>query len=455
MSNLSDLLNGLNVKQSNALGVAGSLMGLAADVSGAAGLLSIASALLGRDKSAELEGALQNIKREIQKVLEGVADTNWRGRWDDINNRLEHIDNAMADPLSVLDSLPDDLTAQPPLSSADRSERVQKCDFALERLRPPDFWHLPSIDPDYYKDAWNGLVSPQVFEGRGEPPPPPPVDVFYDTYILQQYLRAIAIYLLVLRAFFPLEQILQNHGGNIRRHADLLKEVHDTAKAGIVYMAVPFDFPPDGDAIPWGGGSIYNSVPSWTLGLPPAAYYDDSIKYYQPFGAAYMFAGVSAFDKFPPYPDGRYLDASTLVPMAAKIAFASRARWKDVYLAIGLAGVWDIINQLLQFLGEAQLPGRDPGRWWSLREVHSLLTRPIWLHNHSGELSDGTYDAGARIIGRDTIGGLSQLSGLPVRDPQRLLGKVRLSLATALRAAAIRDRVTDLDVWWGLTPPAF
>jgi hypothetical protein len=462
MSNLTDLLNDVHIPNAGAVGVVGSLLGAAADVSGAAGLIDTLVSSF-NDKTAGIDSQLGAIRGALQTLVETVDELNGRTRWDDINRRLGDIDRAFAPAAGVLGSLADDLAASPPLDEAARSQRAATCYSAAYELMQSEHWDLPSTDLAYYQDPWNlDLLQPVFFDSRRAWPPM--MDVFYDVYVLPQYLRAVAIYLLVLRAFYPDEQVRANHADTLIQHMNRLQEVHDASAAGIHHMKVPIV---DGwrNMLPDDGPStqVYEGDPHWTLGQPVSAYRDEAVEYYQPVGAVHVSSGYSASAKFPPYPDGQAI-TTDMQGMVAKVAFATRVRWKDVYLGTRLTDVWDGVNQLRVFLGQPQVGG-DRGRWWSLRELYSMLTYPLWqglgwpttwwqggLEPYG--LSDGSYNDHTEISAKDTLRRLYLLSGLPP-DPAFPGETVTLSLRTGLHATSLREPVEDLVTWWNppIEPP--
>src|SRR5262249_33202174 len=250
---------------------------------------------------------------------------------------------------------------------------------------------------------------------------PPTMQVFYDIYVMPQYVRAVGIYLLVLRAFYPDEQVRANHNDTLAGHARRLQEVHDISAAGIHHMNLPVA---DGtETMMTDDGDTEQAWGFWSLGQPVSAYWDDAVEYYQPIGVVHCYSGYSAFTKFPPWPDGSPIDKYT-PGYFAKAAIATRVRWKDAYIALKLPDVGTAANQIWTFLGETgSLRTGDPGRWWGLREIYSMLTYPFWdgvgwpttwwmPGGLPAGLSDGSYNDHKEISAKDVLRRFYLLSGL-------------------------------------------
>jgi hypothetical protein len=268
---------------------------------------------------------------------------------------------------------------------------------------------------------------------------------------------AIAIYVLVLRAFFPDYDVRSDpvirqalHGA-----ADRLRSVHDTSMSGILHMMVPCNVPPVGDVLTCDDWVPVYVATSWDLGGGPQNYYDDAVQFFQPFGCVHTFSGYSNFGKFPPYPDGRVLqteDPAIGFLFARKIGLATRHRWKATYTGIGLASVWAVMNRLYEITGDATVAGDRGWEGWTGREIRSIVTYPI---THAqvpphGEtawiLNDGTFKAGEPFSFRGVLEGLYQLSGLIGPGAPAV---PEFSLRAGMEAAILREPIQDLMQWWG------
>ena len=155
------------------------------------------------------------------------------------------------------------------------------------------------------------------------------------------------------------------------------------------------------------------------------------------FGAIHTYSGMSATDNYPPIPiptDQSLPLATRSARLYARLALANSARWKDVYIAVGLADLWDIINTTRALTSDSPQSGVNRGRWWSLREIHDLLgeayrdpaetqirgystiARLTWLAMWGdGRSPDGAPLAGAALSWRAA---LTQVTlRIPVPDP--------------------------------------
>jgi hypothetical protein len=290
--------------------------------------------------------------------------------------------------------------------------------------------------------------------------------VYCPNYVMPQLLNAIAIYLEVIRALLPDD--ISQHTNGLQRFRNFLVTNHDKSRDGIRTMGYPdLSDIPDNDERSWTGELIYNArVPAWTMGywdnngqphtLDDGAYYDDRVDYYQPFGAIHIYSGANAYDKFPPIPvdpnnPTRALDSPGFL---IKLALATRARWKDLYQAIGLSVVWDTIEQLGRLTNAAPL-GLDAGRWWTLREIHSIAQRPEKTGAPGARLawlSDGApLSTPTDIKFRDTLVNLYGLYGMPTINSLNPGQPTILSVRAVLDAAMLRAKVPpgQLSKWWG------
>ena len=460
MSNLSDLLEKVGGKSLASLSFAGALMGVLADISGAAGaLMSLASFSQQADQTQSL---LSELRSTLSEVLAELDQVNGRGRWQDISARWDAVDSAFGSANTVLGMLPEDLAHLSELDYAARSQRVFNCGLTVTDLMVPERWALYKDDPQPYRDDWNGPMTPDIRDSAGS--------VFDDRYVLPQLLKAISIYLFVLRTFLPND--VANFSEEIGRFRNFLIDRYVESKGGLRTMSFAF-LDPFYNEFRWTGEPMFNAlVPGgWSYGQTTNAYFDGAVEYYQPFGAVHLYSGLSSFGKFPPRvhdgtTQGAVADVISDPRIGCKLAIPSQARRKDVYRSAGLATLWGAIDDLGRLVGAPSYE-RDEAAWWSVRELSSLHHTPLRIQPRGAPdfltyawISDGTPESGTNAIsGKLLLNSLYDLNGLPTLDP--LTGQpVALSMRKVLERATLRGLISpaDLNVWWGplgqgITPP--
>jgi hypothetical protein len=435
MSNLGDLLNLFGGSNRKSLEAVGSVLGILADVSGAIGAFGDFASFERQDN--ENTALLADIKHSLQDLLDAVDQVNAQLRWGDITGRWGAIDDAFADANTVLDGLPTDLQHLQELDFAARSARISECVHTIELLIVPERWLLFVNDPAYYHDAWNGTMAPDPEDSVGS--------VFSDAYVMPQLLRALSIYLEVIRLLTPDD--LPTHSADLQRFRQALLANYAKSKNDIKTMGyLDAGSSAFADERSWQGTLMFNAATTWDFGSTASAYYDDGVTYYQPFGAVHVSSGVNAFDKFPPAP----APADTGFPsFLVRLALATRSRWKDVHLAAGLSLVWDAIDQLGRLTGLAAI-GNDEARWWTVRELHSVLNVPEKLDNvhELAWLSDGApLSTPAPISTREVLGRYYRLYGIPSADPS-----MPISVRAVITTGTLRQKVqpADLPRWWSV-----
>jgi hypothetical protein len=445
MANLGDLLDLFGGSNLKSLIFVGDVVGVMADLAGAGeaigAVIAVVDDFLGSSgktgKNAQAETLLADIKGALQNLMDAIDQTNGRGRWTDITNRWAQVDDAFTKANAMLDNLPVDMAHLSELDFDARSTRIRECADTVELLIVPERWFLFKDDPAYYHDQWNSKMNPTPEDALG--------NVFNDSYVMPQLLRAISIYLLAISVFTPKD--IANHKEDLGRFRTFLISRHDKSEGGIKTMSYA-EFDAFNNERLWTGKLIFNIATNWDFGHKASAYYDGGIDYYQPFGAVHLFTGINSYDKFPPLPA---LGDPGLGTVNIKLALATRSRWKDVYVSVGLPEVWDCIDQLGRLIGEPPLD-RDEGRWWRAREIHSILHKPLFIDRapEFETLSDGTpLVTTAPISLMDTLTQLYKLYGMPTRDPFTNK-QLPLSLRAVLDTATIRQKVPPekLGDWW-------
>jgi hypothetical protein len=188
--------------------------------------------------------------------------------------------------------------------------------------------------------------------GYGLQAPQPNADgatVFVYAYSLPLYLYAVDIFLAVAGSLDP--NFIANYTNVLRQAAALLRSKHDKILQDGLTPLFPYD---------------------WTQDTPPElnpaqpGYRADGGILVIEYGAVEKFSGYSSIGA------NFRLDRGALV--IADYYFALRKlqlrvlkRMKDVYVAVGLSRVWEVINKLNALVGDPPMP-RPSFVDWSLRE---------------------------------------------------------------------------------------
>src|SRR5271165_3360133 len=118
MSNLGDLLNQVTESNDGAIKLAGNVIGTLADIAGAAGAVgAVVNAVVGLignfiNDDQEILSKLSDIQNQIRSSF-AALDAELRA--ENILNRLNSLDPALAQAQAVIDQLKDDLSKTPPV----------------------------------------------------------------------------------------------------------------------------------------------------------------------------------------------------------------------------------------------------------------------------------------------------------------------------------------------------
>jgi hypothetical protein len=242
------------------------------------------------------------------------------------------------------------------LSESQRAVMDSKTDEVVRTLGDLAFWKRPFFSEVVYSDNWSGSLPPDPSLGPGSL-------VFEYRLTLPAYLESIAIRLIVLLALEG--GIKATRQGEIAQIANQLEEKYNTIVAGIVTIRPPgfldVELPNT-----WMRGTPNSDLP----GSPSAIDIYGAVERYS------TFATVDHWDmRQLPLP-GPGFDTGFL-EFSAKHALGSLARWKKVYVAVGLADVWRILVHLKALAGRPVPPSVDLRSAWSLREVDHVLATQI------------------------------------------------------------------------------
>jgi hypothetical protein len=433
MSNLSDLLKSVAAPNTAAIDVIGNSLGTLADLSG--GVAAVAGAIglfVSQDNKTEAE---------LEK-LQTVLKANFDAIKEDLKaNNILTWENSFAQPVadarSVLQNLPAALSASPPVSNEFKLAQIGICLAAVDQFDFDPKWKKSYLDEVYFDPSndyggWGGPIAPTA-DADGT--------VFTDRYILPLFLRVLSIFVAVAAAYD--QNYRNNYADALRAYTRRLKYVHDISMDGIQIIRLPTidEAALDITRPVFTPEERYLNYTAWTFGFAASTYWwPGAWIYFQFFGVVHSYSGFSSLGNYPPIPKANENSVALAIRAArfyARLAFANRARWKDVYIGVGLADVWDTINTLRKLTSDPPQPAFNPGRWWSLREVYGLLGDAYKDPSASGEVR--AYATIARLTWLVKFG-----DGPAANDP---ITGATLSWRSALSAAMMRTSVPDPGIY--------
>jgi hypothetical protein len=393
-SNLANFLNDIGVKDAKTFQGIGDLIGAVADAAGAAGAISLVVGLF-TNQGDPLQALLDTIQRDFQQLQADLKAQH-------IIERRTNQANAIGPAKAVLDTLDSLVSQQPPLTGPERLEQIQPCITAIEELSPDALWETPFNDQIFWTDAgsymWPILFPPnprhpelgptQIPLDRGYGEQAPTADssavVFNYFYILAAYVEALFIFLAVAASLFP--DFAQRFAEKVLRPViDLLQTRHDTILSGITrlspgqwdrqklldLLSQVFIQSTAGITPLASLASVQGLVRSLTPLVPlPPAFLGSLGGVNIEYGAVETFSGSSSvadykitFQEIEAMPES---DASAF----NKFQIRLEKKAKDVYVAVGLLSVWQLINRLKAMVGDAPL-ARPNFADWSFRNIIS------------------------------------------------------------------------------------
>jgi hypothetical protein len=395
---MSELLEGIAGKENQAVNFIGSTLGALADLGGGIeAVVGLVGIFLADDNT--MLGNLEEIETEIQQ---GFAGVHAEQRVQNILNRWNNLDPAVAQAQAVLDNLPAALSQVPPVDEGFRLQQIQYCldsveQFTVLPLNQDPHWLSVFDDEIYYganqTDLWTGVVAPAAN---------PDGTVFSDRYILAYYMRVLYDFMLTAAAFVPDYQT--RYKEPLQRFAARLQEVYDTSRLGIVVIRTPNA---NEVGISGAGYTVYNffgteylespigesqwhspfidvgAFLGWTINGQPSPQTKQSLDaeylremddaYFQEYGVVHTYSGFSRISHYPPIVKPAVEPSVFLTQFNATLNLAIRRNWKEAYAGIGLPAVWATINTLRRLTGDAASVGFDPNVAWSLREISQIL----------------------------------------------------------------------------------
>ncbi len=383
--NTATLLKDVGVTNTTAINTISDLIGTAADWTGVlGGVVGIVTSLLNTGPS------LSDILAAIQKDFQLLSAQNQASQ---ILAQATTLNGYVAPAFTQVEGLQAEVAANP--SPAEIVSYIGPCVTALGDLygpvQPDLVWNLTAGWPIYWTDIgqyyntcytsdpvypngiyWTGDV------GYGPKTPPLNADgktVFYYTYTLPLYMRAVAALLIVGKALDP--NFRTNYADVIRTASTALRTQHDRILNNGIMQLVPPNWvangliatasPGIGNPHPPGVRIVYAPTDP---GHHPSSYTGAAVEYgvveefsgYSAVGGNYTFSLGSAVGV-----DGYQLDNSIGDPtLFNKLQIRLAKRMKDVYVGVGLVNVWQTINILNSLIGDPLVP--RPGLIdWSFR----------------------------------------------------------------------------------------
>jgi hypothetical protein len=363
------------------LNLAGNGFGAAADISGAVGFVQFALSLIDTIQGKDVQ--LSDILNKMQDLFRELHEEQ---RAENTLARMRDLEQSIVPAESVLQSLKEIASQNPPLSKEFLVGQIEQCVGALVALTDlagtDNKWRAVYGDQIFYDDGWSGKVAPNA-DGDGL--------VFNYTYIAPLYLRTIYILLTAIAALLPKD--LKNYAGTLSNCIQRLQMVHDMIVNGIVSTRVPapteiwrafdanyqqeWNIPNSGapyfaTTAPgpflaysvWSGGATGvdpNSAPSsWPFQL---------------YGAVEIYSGISSVARYHPIdlpPSGPPPDEGWMSAVQSKLALRILKARKDVYAASGAADLLRTANNLRGLIGVPTLPESNLN-YWKLNEIFGTL----------------------------------------------------------------------------------
>jgi len=349
---------------------------------------------------------------------------------EDINTRLTNLGNALAVSTPVLQGLKADLSTN--LTAADVEARIEKCSQAVDALSNlvsdafGGVWYAPYQDQVYwtdYPDFTSGSGDNVGYNAQvpGQDATAPAGNVYSWVLALPAFLQALCIWLTVARALAPTTFVADYNASVLTPAWQFLKEQHDKIlNQGIIQLSpiywspalgggntlggeMPVGGPlpggpvgtpdpiwagPAGPApkpIPWTGSILYQGLQESSTGLvqafagvtplaaPPGTvgFFGASIEY----GAVEVFSGFSAMGTYVldfGTGDGQLDPTSSDLSAYNKFQLRLVKKSHDVYIGVGLPGLWNTINTVGAIVGQPPLPRPNPADW-SFRTISDIV----------------------------------------------------------------------------------
>jgi hypothetical protein len=394
-SNLANFLKDISKKNAEKAQLLGDFIGTVADVSAVVSTIISVVGFFENMGADPLQPIVDELRRDFQQLGAELKAENI------ITRRTNQV-NALGPARAILADLNNLINLQPPLTEAERSDKVETCITTLNDLSPEDpLWMAPFNDQIFWTDA--GLLMWVTFAPRGPGlggiPDRFPLDLGYGEqaptaqstgevfnyfYILPAYVEALFIFIAVAAALFP-SDFAQRFADVLKPAADLLQARHDRIMSGITQL-----FP--GQLNRQMLIDALNALAEAASGIPVGTFQSGVTPFLVPpsvpgvslslnlmggvnieYGAVERFSGFSSIGLYKMTID----EINAMDGDAAFNKFRLRLlkRAKDVYIGVGLRSVWNIINDLKGIVGDAPLP-RPNFADWSVRNILSTARIP-------------------------------------------------------------------------------
>jgi hypothetical protein len=353
VSNLTDFLQAISEDSKGATDLAGGLLGLTADLSGAIGLIDWFRNQ-GQPSNADLQAALDKLQAavnaETQATDTGVAALGLQANFQAVDTVMDQAKGAFG-TLATID--PQDETSV--------SNVITTCYTAMTALRDDvgSKWTVPFAGgATCYEDAWSGSKFP------------PHTNVMFSyTYVLLQFIRAIGFFIAVIQGLKP--SALPDYLADLGQCADRLQNVYDTIMATLVGTRVP---QASDVAFVWDDTPLEELRTAWSNDGVGRLRGDPNL---WPFGAVEEYSGandVGSYWQFLPFmidpgPPGDLVITDGFLRL---LQLRIEDRKKALYKQAGLTVVLRTINRLRTITGQP-LSASEPFERWSVRNALSIL----------------------------------------------------------------------------------
>ena len=388
MSSLNDFLNTISADNADAISVAGTAIGLAAQIGSiASGVVAVVQFIENTINPVDAQvlaaiGMLDSDLEQAKNDIELQAAANF------LSATLQNYDSAIETAQTDFSRLSDYLS-DPNLTDDFIQNRIDECFTANEYFGDNDnLWQWSWLDAPKYSDIWSGTIAPSESE------------FVFDYTPLPYLLRSIYILLAVVGALKPSEYTASPFQDRLNKSRSRLETVHNTIQAAIFPTRIPQ--PQDVEFISY--EQTYerlgtNWINAQGGGLPFVAG-DPSL---WPYGAVQVYSGTNIVDTYWPYMPLK-VDPADGATFTGSFMGLLRLRIEDhkkmLYTRVGLPAVRMGINQLRAMTGHPFLSDK-PYETWSFKEIFQILGIPLpgsWLTSIAPSLKTAPPYSGGELF---------------------------------------------------------
>jgi hypothetical protein len=334
-------------------------------------IISIVETLITLSQPDPVQSKLAEVEQTLNNAFQRLAgDAVAR----EITSRNTTLYNIFTPAYTQLQTLKGEVDANP--TPAEVIDFIRPCITALDSLgggtQPNEVWNMTFDSRVFWTDA--GLYQNFCYDppftlsnpaGYGLQAPPVSADstVWVYNYSLPLYMLTVSVLLSVGGALDP--QFIGNYTAELRSAAALLNSVYEQIfDVGLVRLS-----PPD-----WTNtGLIHSACPNRAPGI--RLLYNAS---QQPIGASIEYGAVEKFSGCSSMGDGYVINISSAadnqgVGIFNKFQLRVMKRAKDVYIAVNLPRVREVVNHLNSLVGDAPpLPDPSFADWSFRRDILPL-----------------------------------------------------------------------------------